>query len=124
MNTCQRAILVVVATLMIGVVIGALVVGPLVARQHFRHLDKLRTRQGFAGRLEEIIKPDGAQAGPVREILTKYSAQFEELNTQYHASTKALADSLRKNLDPILTDVQRDRLERDRSRHKPPHKPR
>jgi hypothetical protein len=119
MSVRSRAIVVLIAALAMGVLIGTLVVGPTVARRHFRHVDEDRSREGFASRLEKILKPDSSQAGPMREILTKYSAQFEKIETEYHASMRALGDSLRKDLDPILTAEQRARLERDRSHRGP-----
>ncbi len=120
MNTRSRAVLIVIATLAIGVVVGTLLVGPLVARHHFRHLDTLRTREGFASRMEKIIEPNASQVGPVRDVLAKYAEQFEEMNTKYHESMKALTDSMRQDLSPILTEEQKTRLERPERHHGPP----
>jgi hypothetical protein len=114
MSTRSGAAVFILVTLVIGVLIGALLVGPLVARHHFSNLEKLRTREGFAARMEQDIRPDASQVGPIRDVLTKYSSRFEAINAQYHVAMAALADSLHQDLDPLLTAEQKARLEEGR----------
>jgi len=129
MTTRGRAIGIIVGTLLIGVVIGALIVGPLVARHHFRRVADLRTPKGFAERLEEIIEPDEDQAEALKPVLAKYGEHFDEVSSRHREEIKDLIDSLHAELDTILTDEQKNRLEERRRRFGPPgdrrdhHKP-
>ena len=124
MSTRGRAIGIIVGTLLIGVVIGALVVGPLVARHHFKRMADLRTPKGFAERLEEIIRPDEDQAKDLRPVLAEYGEHFDEVMSRHQDEIKDLIDSLHAELDTILTDEQKDRLEERRRRFgRPPGEP-
>jgi len=116
MSARLSAVVFILVTLVIGVLIGALLVGPMVARHHFSNLEKLRTREGFASRMEQDIRPDASQVEPIREVLTKYASRFEAINGQYHVAMAALADSLHQELAPLLTAEQKARLEEGRRR--------
>jgi hypothetical protein len=123
MSTRGRAIGIIVGTLLIGVVIGALIVGPLVARHHFRRIADLRTPKGFAERLEEIIQPDQSQVQTLRPILMKYAESFDEVASRHREEVKNMIDSLDAELDTILTDEQKARLEDRRRGFGPPGEP-
>jgi hypothetical protein len=123
MSTRGRAIVIILSTLLLGVAIGALIVGPLVARHHFRRMADWRTPKGFAARLEEVIGPEPEQAEALREILTRYGEALHGVASRHRSEMGGLLDSLRAELDPLLTEEQKQRLER----HRPPrggHKPR
>jgi hypothetical protein len=107
---------------LIGVVIGALIVGPLVARHHFKRLADWRTPKGFAARLEEIIDPDEGQVEALRSVLGKYGQDFDEVASRHRTEVKNMIDSLHAELDTILTDEQKERLERRRRHIGPPGK--
>jgi hypothetical protein len=129
MSTRARAIGIIVGTLLIGVIIGALIVGPLVAHHHFKRIADLRTPKGFAERLEEIIQPDASQVDALRPILAKYGEDFDEVASRHRSEMKDMIDSLNAELDTILTDQQKERLEERQRRIGPPgdrrdhHKP-
>jgi hypothetical protein len=120
MSVRGRAIGIIVATLLIGVAIGALIVGPLIARHHFRKAADWRTPGGFAARLEEIIRPDASQVDALRTILNKYGENFDELASRHRAEVKEMFDSLGTALDTVLTPEQKARLEDRRSHMGPP----
>ena len=124
MTTRGRAIGIIIGTLLIGVIIGALIVGPLVAHHHFKRMADLRTPAGFAERLEEIIEPDESQVDALRTILAKYGEDFDEVVSRHRSEMKDMIDSLHADLDTILTDDQKERLEQRRRRIRPPGDPR
>lgn len=124
MSTRGRAIGIIVGTLLIGVVIGALIVGPLVARHHFKRIADLRTPKGFAERLEEIIKPDQNQVKVLRPVLVRYAESFDDVASRHRSEVKDMIDSLHAELDTILTDEQKGRLEERRRGFGPPGDPR
>jgi hypothetical protein len=116
MSARNRAILIIVCTLLLGVAIGTLIVAPLVARHHFRRLAEVRTPGGFVARLEELIDPDPGQAPVVREILTRYGERIDEIASRHRDEAKAVFDSLEAELASVLTDQQKERL--DRMKHR------
>ena len=117
MGVKSKSIIALISTLVLGVLIGALLVGPLIARRHFDRVDAMRTREGFAQRMERIIEPGASQVAQVREILNRHAAQFDGIFTQHRLQMDALVDSMWQELRPILTAEQLQRLERDRSGH-------
>jgi hypothetical protein len=72
----------------------------------------MRTPRGFASRLEEVIDPDPGQAKVIREILTRYGESLHEITSRHRSETKAVFDSMAAELAPILTEDQKDRLDR------------
>jgi hypothetical protein len=121
MGVRSKSVIVLIVTLLLGVLIGTLLVGPLIARRHFDRVDAMRTREGFAQRMERIIEPDASQTVKVRQILTKHAAQFDGIFTQHRLQMDALVDSMWQELGPILTDEQRARLEHSKPGHgRPP----
>ncbi len=123
MSARGRAIGIIVGTLLIGVVIGALIVGPLVARHHFKRIADLRTPKGLAERLEEIIEPDASQVDALRAVLAKYGESFDEVASRHRSEMKDMIDSLDAELDTLLTDEQKERMEQARQRIGPPGDP-
>jgi hypothetical protein len=120
MSTRGRAIGIIIGTLLIGVAIGALVVGPLVARRHFKRIADWRTPKGFAARIEEIIEPDESQVEALRSVLSKHGVALEDVMSQHRAEVRGLVDSLHADLDTILTEEQKERLEKRMRHHRPP----
>jgi hypothetical protein len=123
MSTRGRAIGIIIGTLLIGVIIGALIVGPLVARHHFKRIADLRTPQGFAERMEEIIDPDETQVEALRTILARYGEDFDKVASRHRTEMQELIDSLHAELDTILTVEQKERLEQRRHRMGPSAEP-
>lgn len=119
MTDKSKAIGAAFAVLLIGVAIGALVVGPMLARHHFKRADRAHGQEGFVSMMEERIKPDPAQVEVVREILTRYGDRLEGLRTRQHDKAVAVFDSLDAELATVLTAEQKERI--DRSKRKGPH---
>jgi hypothetical protein len=118
MKTGTKTILIILITLIIGMIIGALVTG-VFARHRVRRFRSMREPGHLVARIERIIGPDESQREAVREILREHSEQFLEIHSQFEGEMLALRDSLKKDLDPLLTDEQKARLERG-PRHQGP----
>jgi SpoVK/Ycf46/Vps4 family AAA+-type ATPase len=110
MNVKLKSVLMILATLIVGVLIGALVLAPWMVRYRIRHLAEMRTPEGFASRLEQVIRPDKVQADEVRAILERHSERFREVSASHRAEMFALMDSLRSDLATVLTAEQLERL--------------
>jgi hypothetical protein len=119
-----KTVLIVLSTLIIGVIIGALITGAF-ARHRIGRFMAMRDPGRLSMHVERIIDPDESQREAVREILHKHSERFLEIHSRFEGEMLALRDSLKKDLAPILTDEQRERLERAPKppRHFRDHKP-
>jgi hypothetical protein len=123
MSDKTKAITTAVAVLLIGIAIGALVVGPVIARHHFRRTDRTHGREHFVAALEGRIKPSPSQAGEVEAILNKYADRLDSLRTSQRKEAEAIFDSLDTELAPVLTPEQRERLESQRRHSRTPEEP-
>lgn len=110
MKTNTKTVLIIVGTLVIGIVIGALGSGFVVHRFAGR-MAEARHRDMFVERMVELIDPTPDQEPRVRDILTRHAEKFSVLADGFHEDASALLDSLRSELDPVLTDEQKARLE-------------
>lgn len=111
MRMGTKSILMILMTLIIGLVIGFLIAGAF-ARHRVQRFATMREPGHMAGFLERMIDPDESQREAVRAVLQKHSRLFLELHSRFEDEMMALRDSLRKDLDPILTEEQKKRLER------------
>lgn len=129
MNTKWTAALVLVLTLILGIVLGALG-GRVYMQSRFpRGRPPMRQvdRDLFVTRMVQMldVKPD--QEDTVRAILAAHSARFLALHERQTEETARLLDTLRANLEPVLTPEQRARFEEHSARIRfrgGPHAPR
>ncbi|MEO7179881.1 MAG: hypothetical protein ABI141_03525 [Gemmatimonadaceae bacterium] len=126
MNVSRSAALLLLATLAIGILLGALGAGALRPRLErrppfagppgspgMRGQGRPGGRFGFAEHMVEVIAPrDSAQSAAVRVIIERTAAHNRALIEQLNGSLRASVDSMRSELAPILDAGQRDRLER------------
>ncbi len=116
MNLEVKSALIIAVTMIIGILIGTFIVAPQIARRYLTRIEMLRHEPGFARGIEGMILPDQSQRERIRPIIKKYGGRFETLFQRHREEVQALVDSLRAELDPLLTEEQRQRLERIRSR--------
>lgn len=111
MRARTKSLLILSATLLIGIVLGGVISGAIVNRR-LQHLTELRRPGGFAFFLEHAIQPeDEAQAEAIHNVLERMGPRFHEILERSHTEMEALRDSVRAELDPILTEEQKKRLE-------------
>jgi hypothetical protein len=113
MSMRSQTTIIVVSTLVIGILIGLFLAGPVLHR-HLRPPFRGRHGGGFTEALEMLIDPKPEQAEAIRKVLDKHADGFNDINSRYHSEISAMMDSLRKDLDPLLTDEQRARLDKGR----------
>jgi hypothetical protein len=113
MSTRSQTTIIVVSTLVIGILIGLFLLGPVLHR-HLRPPHPARHRGSFVEGLERLLDPEPEQVEGIRKVLSEHGDGFEDISSRYHSEISAMMDSLRKDLDPLLTDEQRARLDRGR----------
>jgi hypothetical protein len=78
-------VLILSATLLIGIVLGGVISGAIVNRR-LQHLTELRRPGGFAFFLEHAIQPeDEAQAEAIHDVLDRMGPRFHEILERSHS---------------------------------------
>jgi hypothetical protein len=107
MNLKVKSSLIVLVTFILG-----LVVGSIFTRSFFsppKMMDRIlagRSPEGFAERFEKIIDPDESQKEKIREVLNLHFERMHGQSLEFRNHFGELRDSLRADLEPILTDEQ------------------
>ncbi len=131
MNTRLKSAALLIVTLMLGMVLGALVNARL-ADQRIQQIGELRSAQGFVRMMERTIEPtDAEQAEAVRAVLRAMQEKIRAQNNAHRRAIREVMRSSRAELDALLTDEQIKRLEERRltwqrerrdGRDGPPHR--
>jgi len=116
----RRALLTMGATLVIGIIIGALATG-MFARQFYHGRGGKRgegreMRDGRRGTLTDkifkVVKADSSQQKTMKPILDQTMSRLDEVEEKSNQDAYAELDSLKTKLHPILTAEQAERLEK------------
>lgn len=111
MTIDARSSLILLATLLFGIAIGALGAGAL-AQRRSEHLRELRHRGMFVEHMERIIQPrDEAQREAIRPILEETGRRNHAILDSTHGRLQAEMDRMREELAPHLDQAQRERVE-------------
>ena len=123
MNVTRSAAILLAVTLLLGVLLGVLGAGalrPRLERAGPRPRGALPPRGepgGFAAHMEEVIAPrDSAQRAAVRVVIERTAARNRVLIEQLNGTLRASVESMRVELAPLLSEDQRQRLERAAAR--------
>ncbi len=116
----RKALLTMAATLVIGVVIGALATG-LLARQFYHERGGKRgegreMREGRRGTLTDkifkIVKADSGQKKVMKPIIDQTITRLDEIEDKSNLDAYAQLDSLKVKLRPILASDQMKKLDK------------
>lgn len=112
-----KSVLILLATLVLGALLGAVVTGWWV-QQRVDRLRAVRTADGFVERVVQRVEPvSSAQRDSIIAITQYRARQLSDLRQSHRRDTRAIFDSLRQDLQPVLTEEQDARLERQMPRH-------
>jgi len=111
MNIKLKITLIIIVTLVIGIVIGAMVNRTL-SQNRIRNIISSRRPDFFISFYEKIIEPDAAQSELIREILIKHAKHISDIRTNFFDEMSSSFESLKAELDPILTAEQKEHLKR------------
>ena len=109
------------ATLLVGVLIGGFGASAL----HNKRMEEIRTtfdrRGGISDMFEEVIQPtDDAQRTQIRAVLEQTEARFRAGRRECRDLFMASRDSMRADLNALLTPAQQARLEKWLERDRDP----
>lgn len=112
MNIHLKTAAILLATLIIGMVCGALILGAF-ARDRLQPPPQV-TRERFVERWVRMVRPDPAQMQKIREAVGEHEPGFREIYMRHRQEMQVLVDSLHRDLEPILTETQLERIKRIR----------
>lgn len=113
MNLKIKSSLIIIVTLIIGFVLGI-----FFTKSFFPPIDmieriaELRSPDGFMRRFERIIQPTESQREKIREILKSHFDRFHLRSKKFRDQFSSLNDSLIVELNPVLNENQKLRLEK------------
>jgi hypothetical protein len=110
MKIHTKTALILFVTLILGILLGTLVSGPLLIRRNLPRHTRMGLMEHFVEHFEDVTKPDEAQRDTVLAILESYADRFADLNIQHHSEVEVLMDSLQMELSPVLTEEQLERM--------------
>ena len=110
MNIKTKTSLVIVFTLIVGMVIGALLSRALLQKRVAR-VFSMRNPNTFVQSYLETIKPDSDQEKQIKEILERNGQRFEDIRSKSRQDLESSMLSMMSELESLLTPEQIKRLE-------------
>ena len=111
MTASTKSVLMLFSTLLIGVLLGSLTTGA-VNNRRMHNLAEMRSARGLAYYLEDVVQPvSEEQREAIHAVLEEAAPKFAETMMESRERMRELTDSVRAELDPLLTEEQRQRLE-------------
>ncbi len=114
MNIHLKTAAILLATLIIGMVCGALILGAF-ARDRLQPPPQM-TRERFVERWVRMVRPDQEQMRSIREVIGEHEPGFRANYMRHRQEMQTLVDSLHRDLEPILTEEQQARIKQIRER--------
>ena len=111
MNVKAKTALIIIITLVLGIIIGAMLNRALLQRR-INRVFSWRSPDFMITNFENIIQPDQKQRKLIREILDKHAKRMMEMRENSRKDMEEAFESLQKELDLILTPEQKKRLMR------------
>ena len=116
MNMKFKTTLILVFTLLIGIILGLFIDRTIMRFQFQKRFAEVRQARGITRLLEDLIRPDESQYEAVNKILENYSKRLHDQREKSFQEMNVVMDSMRAELDQILTDEQKARLKKDMER--------
>lgn len=113
MNLKVKSSLIIVFTFILGMIVGIIFMRAFFPPPNM--IDRIaegRTPRGFMDRFERVINPTESQREEIEKILQQHFERMHNQSIKFRDHFKQMNDSLRIELDPILSDEQKGRLDR------------
>jgi hypothetical protein len=106
-----KTALVLLVTLVIGIILGALLDRAYIHNKFKKEFSSSRTREGFVERMEKIIVLTPEQRARVKPVLEKYGDRLMKFHDEFRGRMQELFKSFHDELEPLLTPEQMKNLE-------------
>ncbi|MGI9278836.1 MAG: hypothetical protein ACR2PX_04295 [Endozoicomonas sp.] len=110
-----KPLLILLATLMIGCLLGALAVG-VVVRDKVQAARQFTHKDGFVQQIESVLEPSARQKKKVDPIIHRYGEKVQTIFAGSRESLQQEMDAMMEELSTVVSEQQLDRLEHRRSR--------
>jgi len=113
MNLKVKSSLIIVCTFILGMAIGIIFMRAFFPPPNM--IDRIaegRTPRGFMDRFERVINPTESQREEIEKVLKQHFERMHNQSVKFRDHFKQMNDSLRIELNPILSDEQKERLDR------------
>lgn len=113
----RRSIVILVSTLLVGLLLGLLIPGLVRKLNNRPRMERARIHQAmpkgewFAGTLEQVLQPDSAQTSQIRPIAQWAEFRIDSIESAANEQMSLVLDSVKNQLEPILTPEQQERLD-------------
>jgi hypothetical protein len=111
MKVSSKTSFILLGTLIIGIIIGALGSG-LMQQKRIEKIKRMDPGQRFKKALFDIIKADKAQQQAIEKILKEQTAKIAQLDDDYQSEIFTVFDSTRMKIKSILTEKQLQQFEK------------
>ena len=108
-----KAVVVILSTFILGVVLGYLA-NDLLSPKPPRRIGGMREFDRFLALHERIINPTDAQQDTVEKILRKNYQRLQNKFKEHQDEITAILDSIQVELEPFLTEEQKERMKNRR----------
>jgi hypothetical protein len=107
-----------IVILIVGLIFGVLVSSFFISDRRDGHSPNGMkiSKEHFKKRMIRVIDPDEDQFDKIDPIIDKYAERTSEITDKYFEEFSAILDSMRIELEPILTDKQKERLQERREK--------
>lgn len=112
MNPKLKSGLVLGGTFLLGIVIGGLITGTVLGKRAQRLALALGNEDRFVGATMNFIEPNTERRDTVASILHHYGATLAGETRVYRKQQILILDSLKHDIMPLLTEEQRERLQK------------
>ncbi|MCB0717346.1 MAG: hypothetical protein KDD65_02800 [Bacteroidetes bacterium] len=110
MNARAKSAIILLATLVVGIVLGALVASRVI-NHRLDELRRMRSRGGFSQALENVVQPSSdLQREQIHVILGRSHTRMDSINAEWRSRIRASSDSLRSELEDVLDAEQYERM--------------
>jgi len=109
MNVKVKTALIILITLIIGIFLGAMLNRALL-RYKIRKTFSMHQPDRLAFFIEEMIQPAPDQRAQICVIVEKHAGRMEEMRQKFFTEMQVERESFLKELNPLLTPEQKERL--------------
>jgi len=109
MNMKLKVTFIIIITLVLGIVVGFML-NRTYSQRRVRNIISRRSPEFFVTFYERILEPDTKQSKMIREILDTHAKQVSDIRENYQEEVQSLFESVKAQIDPILTPEQKERL--------------
>lgn len=111
MNIKTKTILLYLATLISGIIIGA--IGALQIQKMIitRRIETFQQQRYFVNRMERILRPEEKNKEELRRLLKQYHHDLRSISEEFRREVRVKNDSLLHKVRPLLNNKQYKRLE-------------